>query len=162
MASAELCGGCDGTACGRILVDEPGPCAAATASLASEVMHMTEPLAPRIRARVTVTLEGPFSGASAGAVRAVLSSAARPSPDASGVRLVTVDDVEIVGRAEDMAPKHERAAAVRDGQDLAALARSQGVTPVSDFDDVLGDFWPDDETADDVIRTVRAWRRDET
>ncbi len=45
-------------------------------------------------------------------------------------------------------------------KDLATLAAEQGVQPVTNFDDLLGDFWPEDETADDFIAAVRNWRRE--
>jgi predicted RNase H-like HicB family nuclease len=44
--------------------------------------------------------------------------------------------------------------------DLAALASEQGVEPADDFDALLGDFWPDDESADEFVATLREWRRD--
>ena len=44
--------------------------------------------------------------------------------------------------------------------DLDTLAARQGVRPVTNFDDLLGDFWPEDETADDFIAAVRQWRRE--
>jgi len=44
--------------------------------------------------------------------------------------------------------------------DLEQLAQEQGVHPVSNFDDLLGDFWPEDETADEFIAAVRRWRND--
>ena len=44
--------------------------------------------------------------------------------------------------------------------DLAALASWQGVEPADDFDALLGDFWPDDEGADEFVTALRKWRRD--
>jgi hypothetical protein len=44
--------------------------------------------------------------------------------------------------------------------DLSALAASQGVGPITNFDDLLGDFGPEDETADQFAAAVREWRRD--
>ena len=44
--------------------------------------------------------------------------------------------------------------------DLQAMAAAQGVRPVARFDDLLGDFWPDDETADEFIAAVRQWRHE--
>ncbi|MFN0104293.1 MAG: hypothetical protein ACKV2U_19680 [Bryobacteraceae bacterium] len=38
------------------------------------------------------------------------------------------------------------------------LTREQDVTPVSDARELLGDFWPEDESVDDFIAAVRAWR----
>lgn len=45
-------------------------------------------------------------------------------------------------------------------RDLETLAAQQGVEPVNDFDESLGDFWPDDETPDEFIAAVREWRSD--
>jgi hypothetical protein len=44
--------------------------------------------------------------------------------------------------------------------DLKILAAQQGVSAVSDFDSLLGDFWPEDESADQFIASVREWRRE--
>ena len=48
--------------------------------------------------------------------------------------------------------------AVSGPQDLRTLAAEQGVQPVTTFEDLLGDFWPEDETADEFVATVRRWR----
>jgi hypothetical protein len=48
------------------------------------------------------------------------------------------------------------------------FAPQDGATPVTrqskgqavDFDELLGDFWPEDETADEFIAGVRQWRRE--
>ena len=42
--------------------------------------------------------------------------------------------------------------------DLSSLASEQGVAPVRRFDDLLGDFWPEDDNVDEFIATIRAWR----
>jgi hypothetical protein len=44
--------------------------------------------------------------------------------------------------------------------DLDILAAQQGVSAVSDFDSLLGDFWPEEGCADQFIATVREWRRE--
>ena len=41
---------------------------------------------------------------------------------------------------------------------LEALSAAQGVKVVSDFDALLGDFWPEDETTDEFLAAVRKWR----
>ncbi len=46
------------------------------------------------------------------------------------------------------------------GYDVAALAEEQGVQPVESLDDLWGDFWPEDESIDKFIETVRRWRRE--
>ena len=44
--------------------------------------------------------------------------------------------------------------------DLEILAKQQGITPINNFDGLLGDFWPEDESADEFISAVREWRRE--
>lgn len=44
--------------------------------------------------------------------------------------------------------------------ELEALALEQGVEPVADFDDLLGDFWLEDEGVDEFVAALREWRRD--
>jgi hypothetical protein len=44
--------------------------------------------------------------------------------------------------------------------DLAALAAQQGVRPVTRFEDLLTDIWPEDEDIDDFIATLRQWRHE--
>lgn len=41
---------------------------------------------------------------------------------------------------------------------IAELAAQQGVAPVQDIDELVGDFWPEDESADEFLATIRAWR----
>lgn len=43
---------------------------------------------------------------------------------------------------------------------LIELARQQDVRPVTDLTLLRGDFWPDNESVDDLINTVRAWRNE--
>jgi hypothetical protein len=45
--------------------------------------------------------------------------------------------------------------------DLDALAKAQGVQPIEDIDDLVADFWPEDESIDDFIAAVRRWRDEE-
>lgn len=44
--------------------------------------------------------------------------------------------------------------------DLDLLVTSHGIKPVTRFEKLLGDFWPEDESADDFIAAVREWRRE--
>jgi hypothetical protein len=43
---------------------------------------------------------------------------------------------------------------------LEVLARVQGVSPVERFSDLLGDFWPEDESVDDFLKARERWRRE--
>ncbi len=42
---------------------------------------------------------------------------------------------------------------------LEELAAEQGVSPVTDFDTLLGDFWPDDEPVEEFIAALGQWRQ---
>jgi hypothetical protein len=44
--------------------------------------------------------------------------------------------------------------------DPETLAQEQGVSLMTDFDELLGDFWPEDESAEDFIAAMREWRRE--
>jgi hypothetical protein len=41
---------------------------------------------------------------------------------------------------------------------LDVVAREQGVSVATNFDELLGDFWPEGESADEFIATVQRWR----
>ena len=43
---------------------------------------------------------------------------------------------------------------------LEKLAIEQGVQPITEFDSLRADFWPEEESVDDFVRTVRERRRD--
>lgn len=42
--------------------------------------------------------------------------------------------------------------------DLDALAEAQGIAPIEDIDELVADFWPEDETVEEFAATVRRWR----
>jgi hypothetical protein len=42
--------------------------------------------------------------------------------------------------------------------DLDALAEAQGVEPIGDIDELVADFWPEDESEEDFMAAVRRWR----
>ncbi len=42
--------------------------------------------------------------------------------------------------------------------DLDALADAQGVEPIRDIDELVADFWPEDESVEDFMAAVRRWR----
>lgn len=43
---------------------------------------------------------------------------------------------------------------------LVALAREQGVGPVTRFEDLLGDFWPEEESVDLFLETRKRWQQE--
>ena len=63
--------------------------------------------------------------------------------------------------SEDIAPtetEEERRARVQ--KKLQKMAEEQGVKPF-DVDNLHTGFWPEDESEDEFIATIRAWRRGE-
>ena len=47
----------------------------------------------------------------------------------------------------------------RESPSLEQLIAEQGVTPIKDIDELVGDFWPEDEGPDDFINWLREERR---
>jgi hypothetical protein len=45
-----------------------------------------------------------------------------------------------------------------DAPDLDTLAQAQGIEPIEDIDELVADFWPEDEGVEDFVRAVRRWR----
>lgn len=44
--------------------------------------------------------------------------------------------------------------------DIEALARKQGVSSNVKFEDLLGDFWPEDQSVEDFLAARERWRRE--
>lgn len=75
---------------------------------------------------------------------------------------LSIEDIELL----DAAPPGALGADVPVGffdatHDLESLADEQGVAPVGDMDELIGDFWPDDESVDDFLAAVESWRRED-
>lgn len=41
---------------------------------------------------------------------------------------------------------------------IADLKRAKGTIPTSDPRELIGDFWPEDESIDDFLAALREWR----
>jgi hypothetical protein len=41
------------------------------------------------------------------------------------------------------------------------LAKQQGVSPVTDTDTLLADFWPESDSLEEFAATIRRWRSEE-
>ncbi len=48
----------------------------------------------------------------------------------------------------------------RQPKDFATLAAEQGVRLITSPDDLRADFWPEDESIDEFVETIRQWRRE--
>ena len=70
-------------------------------------------------------------------------------------RLALVE-FEVHRLREQLAQNHTDA--VWHGRTVQELAELQGVQAVQDFKHLRADFWPEEETADDFVATVRQWR----
>src|SRR5262249_26619936 len=46
-------------------------------------------------------------------------------------------------------------------EELDAIATAQGAPLAARFEDLIGDFWPEGETCDEFIATLRQWRRED-
>jgi hypothetical protein len=72
-----------------------------------------------------------------------------------------IGDIEVLDRDVEAEERGEKGVVFFEGKtDLENLAAQQGVSAVSDFDSLLGDFWPEEESADQFIASVREWRRE--
>lgn len=70
-----------------------------------------------------------------------------------------ITDIEILPEGTPCAPgaptsDFERAPSIQEA------AREQAVPSAVDYERLVGDFWPNDESADEFIGAVRQWRRD--
>jgi hypothetical protein len=54
--------------------------------------------------------------------------------------------------------KRREAAAAQARAEILRLVQGQRTTLATDFNDLLGDGGPSDETADEMIRAIREWR----
>jgi len=54
--------------------------------------------------------------------------------------------------------KRREEAAVQARVEILRMAQGQRTALATGFDDLLGDGGPSDETADEMIRTIREWR----
>ena len=67
-------------------------------------------------------------------------------------RMARGADQRSARRAHRIAPEPE--------PDLRQLALEQGAPLAADVDRLLGDFWPEDEDADEFLATLRYWRQE--
>ena len=55
-----------------------------------------------------------------------------------------------------------RQADIWKGKTIEELAEEQGVRPIHNLMDLRLDVWPEDESVDDFIATIRRWRNEDT
>jgi hypothetical protein len=83
-------------------------------------------------------------------------------PDATTAqRRRTVGIVGLVFARSNTPQYHDSTSTPFDARpELEQLAREQGAPLNANFDDLLGDFWPDDESVDDFLAARERWRRE--
>jgi hypothetical protein len=84
------------------------------------------------------------------------------SPDATTVqRRRSLGVVGLVFVKSNTPKRQQRGATSFDDRpDLEQLAREQGAPVTADFNKLLGDFWPDDESVDEFLAARERWRRE--
>jgi hypothetical protein len=87
---------------------------------------------------------------------------AREATEAKGEILsLKIEHVEALDRHLEVEKRGEKGTNFFNGKtDLEGLAAQQRVSTVSHFDSLLGDFWPEEESADQFIATIQEWRRE--
>ena len=81
------------------------------------------------------------------------AEALRHTPD-EWFRFVSPDQAAKIAAKE----PEENALYESEVPELASLAEAQGVSPIGDIDELVADFWPDDEDIEDFMAAVRKWR----
>ena len=107
-----------------------------------------------------------FEEAQKNAVLAALTCHVRLTGEATEsegrIRQLRIERIEILNHGEAADHENRRRGMFLSGRtDLTALAAEQGVSSVRDFEDLLGNFWPEEESADDFVAAVQQWRRED-
>ena len=86
----------------------------------------------------------------------VVGEASAPDGTLAGLDIA---DVEVLAEGTEEAPGAP-ASDFEHAPSIEEAAREQGVPAAVAPESLRGDFWPDDESADEFIGAVREWRRD--
>jgi len=90
---------------------------------------------------------------------------AEKDPVTDEIRVLRIRDVEMLDLL-----KHPAASAVKavrdvvefwEGATVEELAEIQGVKPADSLDALQGDFWPEDESVDHFVATIKQWRHED-
>jgi hypothetical protein len=92
---------------------------------------------------------------------------AEKDPQSGEIRQLLIKALEILDLDGEVTPAEQAVSviAVREASDFwtgidgDTFAEMQGVKPVQRLENLWGDFWPEDESVDDFITAVRAWRQ---
>ena len=116
----------------------------------------------RLRARVTVIVEVPAAEASTDQIRNAVARSLIANRAADEPQIVSVDAVELIDAWNDAPaptqPVNRHGRTFQESASLEQLISEQGVTPIQDIDELVGDFWPEDEGPDDFVNWLRKER----
>lgn len=116
-------------------------------------------LHPPLADPIPCTFEEPLADAVLSALRKRVRVDGAAIIVEGNIRELRIDDIEVLGPAEFEEQGQTWTQNALDGTgDLALLAKEQGVELATDFDRLIGHFWPDDESTDEFLRSVRVWR----
>ncbi|MBI1297833.1 hypothetical protein GC175_23100 [bacterium] len=83
----------------------------------------------------------------------------------SAEQLTPIEQVELINAISGLLYRHYRKEQTPvnfwQPQDIASIIASQGSQPVSDISSLKASFWPDDETADDIVQFVEQQRQED-
>jgi hypothetical protein len=91
----------------------------------------------------------------------VVGEATEREGEIQSLRIQYIEVLDPVGLAHNMAAR-SAADFFSTAPDIDTLAAQQGVKPVTDFDKLRGDFWPEDESADDFTTALYNWRHEDS
>src|SRR5687768_16451998 len=117
----------------------------------------------RTRARDTVTVELPANDESPEELRGEIARSLAKGVKSGDAWVVSVDAVEIIDvvnpavDASQLVDQYGRT--FWESATLEQLIAEQGVTPISNIDELVGDFWPEDEDPDEFVNWLREQRR---
>jgi len=116
---------------------------------------------PPIGTPVTCTFDDTHRDAVLGALTKLVRIVGEATEAEGRIKSLHIADIEVLEAGEMEAAFYEAPFDFEDFVSIETAAAEQGVEPVTDFGVLLGDFWPEDESADDFVAAVRYWRRDE-
>jgi hypothetical protein len=75
------------------------------------------------------------------------------------IRSLKIEDIETIDFKE--IAEEKQIEGFFEETNIDILAQKQGVKAITDFNKLLGDFWPEDEDIDKFVKTMRKWRNEE-
>ncbi len=116
---------------------------------------------PPVGAAVSCTFEDTHRDTVLGALTKFVRVVGEATETEDRITSLHIADIEVLEGGEQEVGFYEGPFDFEDFVSIESAAAEQGVEPVTDFELLLGRFWPEDETADDFVAALRSWRHDE-